>query len=193
MSQARASSLSGLAVAKIERMRSPTTRLRSSFLAYPRSPAALAVGVHPLRVTDALPLAAAFPAAERRPPSLEMVTLDDLPMQLAGGICNDRSDTGRLICWRCILFSAEYRFYLGKNYREASSCGNASAKFERCEIPLFSCRNGNIVGRRCSFRFAQWVCFQPQSSRGRKRIDCSLLPPQAFLHAAMNLTVMRSA
>ena len=77
MSQARASSLSGLAVAKIERMRSPTTRLRFSFLAYPRSPAALAIRVHPLRATDALPLAAAFPAAERRPPSLEMVTLDD--------------------------------------------------------------------------------------------------------------------
>jgi uncharacterized protein len=33
--------------------------------------------VHPLRVADALQLAAAFVAAERRPSSLEVVTLDD--------------------------------------------------------------------------------------------------------------------
>ncbi len=33
--------------------------------------------VHPLRAADALQLAAAFIAAERRPPSLELVTLDD--------------------------------------------------------------------------------------------------------------------
>ena len=33
--------------------------------------------VHPLRAADALQLGAAFLAAERRPPSLEMVTLDD--------------------------------------------------------------------------------------------------------------------
>lgn len=33
--------------------------------------------VHPLRDADALQLAAAFIAAERRPSSLEMVTLDD--------------------------------------------------------------------------------------------------------------------
>jgi len=33
--------------------------------------------VHPLRSADALQLAAAFVAAERRPPSLEVVTLDD--------------------------------------------------------------------------------------------------------------------
>jgi predicted nucleic acid-binding protein len=33
--------------------------------------------VHPLRAADALQLVAAFVAAERRPPSLEMVTLDD--------------------------------------------------------------------------------------------------------------------
>jgi uncharacterized protein len=33
--------------------------------------------VHPLRAADALQLAAAFLAAERRPPSLEIVTLDD--------------------------------------------------------------------------------------------------------------------
>jgi predicted nucleic acid-binding protein len=33
--------------------------------------------VHPLRAADALQLAAAFIAAERRPPSLEIVTLDD--------------------------------------------------------------------------------------------------------------------
>ena len=33
--------------------------------------------VHLLRTADALRLAAAFVAAERRPPSLEMVTLDD--------------------------------------------------------------------------------------------------------------------
>lgn len=37
--------------------------------------------VHPLRAADALQLAAAFVAAERRPPSLEFVTLDD---RLAG-------------------------------------------------------------------------------------------------------------
>jgi predicted nucleic acid-binding protein len=33
--------------------------------------------IHPLRVADALQLAAAFTAAERRPPSLEVVTLDE--------------------------------------------------------------------------------------------------------------------
>ena len=33
--------------------------------------------VHPLRAADALQLAAAFVAAERRPSSLELVTLDD--------------------------------------------------------------------------------------------------------------------
>ena len=33
--------------------------------------------VHPLRATDALQLAAAFIAAERRPSSLEVVTLDE--------------------------------------------------------------------------------------------------------------------
>jgi predicted nucleic acid-binding protein len=37
--------------------------------------------VHPLRTADALQLAAAFTAAERRPSSLEVVTLDD---RLAG-------------------------------------------------------------------------------------------------------------
>ena len=37
--------------------------------------------VHPLRAADALQLAAAFIAAERRPASLELVTLDD---RLAG-------------------------------------------------------------------------------------------------------------
>jgi predicted nucleic acid-binding protein len=33
--------------------------------------------VHPLRSADAQQLAAAFVAAERRPPTLELVTLDD--------------------------------------------------------------------------------------------------------------------
>jgi predicted nucleic acid-binding protein len=33
--------------------------------------------VHPLRTADALQLAAAFLAAERRPPSLEIITLDE--------------------------------------------------------------------------------------------------------------------
>ena len=33
--------------------------------------------VHPLRAADALQLAAAFIAAERRPPSLKVITLDD--------------------------------------------------------------------------------------------------------------------
>ena len=33
--------------------------------------------VHPLRIADALQLAAAFVAAERRPSSLEVITLDD--------------------------------------------------------------------------------------------------------------------
>ena len=37
--------------------------------------------VHPLRAADALQLAAAFVAAEQRPASLEMITLDD---RLAG-------------------------------------------------------------------------------------------------------------
>ena len=42
-----------------------------------REAAARFLRVHPLRVADALQLAAAFAAAERRPTSLEMVTLDD--------------------------------------------------------------------------------------------------------------------
>jgi uncharacterized protein len=33
--------------------------------------------IHPLRAADALQLAAAFMAAERRPPSLDLVTLDE--------------------------------------------------------------------------------------------------------------------
>jgi hypothetical protein len=33
--------------------------------------------VHPLRAADALQLAAAFMASERRPPSLQIVTLDE--------------------------------------------------------------------------------------------------------------------
>jgi uncharacterized protein len=33
--------------------------------------------VHPLRAVDALQLAAAFVAAERRPPSLQIITLDE--------------------------------------------------------------------------------------------------------------------
>jgi predicted nucleic acid-binding protein len=39
--------------------------------------------VHPLRAADALQLGAAFLAAERRPSSLEMVTLDDRLMTAA--------------------------------------------------------------------------------------------------------------
>jgi uncharacterized protein len=39
--------------------------------------------VHPLRAADALQLAAAFIAAERRPSSLEVVTLDDCLAQAA--------------------------------------------------------------------------------------------------------------
>ena len=42
-----------------------------------REAAARFLRVHPLRAADALQLAAAFAAAERRPTSLEMVTLDD--------------------------------------------------------------------------------------------------------------------
>ena len=42
-----------------------------------RETAARFLRVHPLRAADALQLAAAFVAAERRPTSLEMVTLDD--------------------------------------------------------------------------------------------------------------------
>ncbi len=42
-----------------------------------RETAARFLRVHPLRATDALQLAAAFAAAERRPASLEIVTLDD--------------------------------------------------------------------------------------------------------------------
>ena len=40
--------------------------------------------VHPLRAADALQLAAAFAAAERRPASLEIVTLDDRLADVAG-------------------------------------------------------------------------------------------------------------
>ena len=42
-----------------------------------REAAARFLRVHPLRAADALQLAAAFAAAERRPASLELVTLDD--------------------------------------------------------------------------------------------------------------------
>jgi uncharacterized protein len=42
-----------------------------------REAAARFLRVHPLRAADALQLAAAFVAAENRPPSLQMVTLDD--------------------------------------------------------------------------------------------------------------------
>ena len=42
-----------------------------------RETAARFLRVHPLRAADALQLAAAFAAAERRPTSLEIVTLDD--------------------------------------------------------------------------------------------------------------------
>jgi predicted nucleic acid-binding protein len=42
-----------------------------------RESAARFLRVHPLRAADALQLAAAFLAAERRPVSLELVTLDD--------------------------------------------------------------------------------------------------------------------
>lgn len=42
-----------------------------------RETAARFLRVHPLRAADALQLAAAFAAAEGRPPSLELVTLDD--------------------------------------------------------------------------------------------------------------------
>jgi uncharacterized protein len=41
-----------------------------------RETAARFLRVHPLRAADALQLAAAFAAAERRPASLEIVTLD---------------------------------------------------------------------------------------------------------------------
>lgn len=42
-----------------------------------RESAARFLRVHPLRAADALQLAAAFVAAERRPPTLDFVTLDD--------------------------------------------------------------------------------------------------------------------
>jgi predicted nucleic acid-binding protein len=42
-----------------------------------RETAARFLRVHPLHAADALQLAAAFAAAERRPASLEIVTLDD--------------------------------------------------------------------------------------------------------------------
>ena len=42
-----------------------------------REVAARFLRVHPLRVADALQLAAAFVAAEQRPASLEMITLDE--------------------------------------------------------------------------------------------------------------------
>lgn len=40
--------------------------------------------VHPLRATDALQLAAAFLAAERRPSTLDLVTLDERLAEAAG-------------------------------------------------------------------------------------------------------------
>jgi uncharacterized protein len=46
-----------------------------------RETAARLLRVHPLRAADALQLAAAFVAAEHRPPALEMLTLDE---RLAG-------------------------------------------------------------------------------------------------------------
>ena len=42
-----------------------------------RETAARLLRVHPLRAADALQLAAAFVAADGRPPSLDMITLDD--------------------------------------------------------------------------------------------------------------------
>lgn len=53
--------------------------------------------VHPLRAADALQLAAAFIVAERRPPSLEVVTLDDrlaAATRKEGFILTDVSSTG---------------------------------------------------------------------------------------------------
>ena len=44
---------------------------------YVRETATRFLRVHPLRAADALQLAAAFIAAEQRPASLEMITLDD--------------------------------------------------------------------------------------------------------------------
>ena len=60
-------------------------RLNSSATAGTKSNAAISLResavrflrVHPLRAADALQLAAAFMAAERRPASLEVVTLDE--------------------------------------------------------------------------------------------------------------------
>ena len=49
-----------------------------------RETAARFLRVHPLRAGDALQLAAAFAAAERRPASLEIVTLDDHLADAAG-------------------------------------------------------------------------------------------------------------
>ena len=56
--------------------------------------------VHPLRTADALQLAAAFVAAERRPSSLEIVTLDD---RLAGGRAQGRIRAGRGVVRRVAL------------------------------------------------------------------------------------------
>ena len=54
--------------------------------------------VHPLRAADALQLAAAFLAAERRPASLELLTLDDRLATAArkeGFAVNDMAPPGR--------------------------------------------------------------------------------------------------
>jgi hypothetical protein len=69
------------------------------------------------------------------------------------GICNDRSDDRRLICWPCIQFSAEYRFHLGQKLPPSFILGKCDTKFKCHEILLISCHNGNIAGRGGSFRF----------------------------------------
>lgn len=58
--------------------------------------------VHPLHAADALQLAAAFIAAERRPSSLEIVTLDDRLAAAGpkGRIRVDRGDDDRIANWR---------------------------------------------------------------------------------------------
>ena len=62
--------------------------------------------VHPLRAADALQLAAAFVAAERRPASLEMMTLDDrlaVAARKEGFVLIEANDrmTSRLLCLSC--------------------------------------------------------------------------------------------
>jgi hypothetical protein len=54
------------------------------------------------------------------------------------------------------------------------------------------CQRGLVV-RRGSFRPQQRVGFKPECAGSRKWVCSSVLPPQSFIAAAMDLTVVRAA